>query len=94
MRAHSPARVNTILSTMTAKSPIGIIGVGWVGLVSASCFAELGHDVWCRDIDADRIADMRVGNVPIFEPGLTELVAKNSELSGHPIRSHRCQSPF
>jgi UDPglucose 6-dehydrogenase len=63
----------------TGQSPIGIIGVGWVGLVSAACFAELGHDVWCRDIDADRIAELRAGNVPIFEPGLPELVAKNSD---------------
>jgi UDPglucose 6-dehydrogenase len=60
-------------------SPIGVIGVGWVGLVSAACFAELGHDVWCRDIDSERIADLRAGNVPIFEPGLSELVAKNAE---------------
>ena len=37
---------------MPEKPPIGVIGVGWVGLVSAACFAELGHDVWCRDIDA------------------------------------------
>src|SRR4029450_6775196 len=58
--------------------PIGVIGVGWVGLVSAACFAELGHDVWCRDIDEQRIADLRNGNVPIFEPGLSELVARNS----------------
>src|SRR4029453_7205909 len=63
----------------SAKSPIGVIGVGWVGLVSAACFAELGHDVWCRDIDRDRIADLREGGVPIFEPGLPELVAKNSD---------------
>src|SRR6187551_3729431 len=63
----------------TGQSPIGIIGVGWVGLVSAACFAELGHDVWCRDIDADRIAELRTGNVPIFEPGLPELVTKNSD---------------
>jgi UDPglucose 6-dehydrogenase len=63
----------------TGQSPIGIIGVGWVGLVSAACFAELGHDVWCRDIDADRIADLQTGHVPIFEPGLPELVAKNSD---------------
>jgi UDPglucose 6-dehydrogenase len=61
------------------KPPIGVIGVGWVGLVSAACFAELGHDVWCRDIDVERITELRKGNVPIFESGLSELVAKNSE---------------
>jgi UDPglucose 6-dehydrogenase len=64
---------------MATKAPIGVIGVGWVGLVSAACFAELGHDVWCRDIDAERIAALRAGNVPIHEPGLPELVAKNAE---------------
>jgi UDPglucose 6-dehydrogenase len=63
---------------MSVKPPIGVIGVGWVGLVSAACFAELGHDVWCRDIDEQRIADLRDGRVPIFEPGLSELVEKNT----------------
>jgi len=67
------------MSTGSGKAPIGVIGVGWVGLVSAACFAELGHDVWCRDIDAERISSLREGKVPIFEPGLPELVAKNSE---------------
>jgi UDPglucose 6-dehydrogenase len=61
------------------NAPIGVIGVGWVGLVSAACFAELGHDVWCRDIDEQRISDLRKGHVPIFEPGLSELVAKNAD---------------
>ncbi len=64
---------------MPERPPIGVIGVGWVGLVSAACFAELGHEVWCRDIDAEKIATLRGGQVPIFEPGLGELVAKNRE---------------
>src|SRR4051794_5843336 len=64
---------------MPEKSPIGVIGVGWVGLVTGACFAELGHDVWCRDIDAAKLASLRQGSVPMFEPGLQELVARNSE---------------
>jgi UDPglucose 6-dehydrogenase len=63
---------------MSSKPPIGVIGIGWVGLVSAACFADLGHDVWCRDIDAGRVAALRKGDVPIFEPGLEELVRKNA----------------
>ena len=61
---------------MPERPPIGVIGVGWVGLVTASCFAELGHHVWCRDIDAGKIESLRAGNVPIYEPGLADLVAR------------------
>jgi UDPglucose 6-dehydrogenase len=64
---------------MAAKAPIGVIGVGWVGLVSAACFAELGHEVGCRDIDRDKIDSLAAGHVPIFEPGLEELVVANQE---------------
>ena len=67
------------LQGMPEKPPIGVIGVGWVGLVTAACFAELGHDVWCRDIDAAKIEALRDGSVPIYEPGLEDLVARNSE---------------
>jgi UDPglucose 6-dehydrogenase len=78
---------------MPAKPPIGVIGVGWVGLVSAACFAELGHEVWCRDIDASKVDALRSGDVPIFEPGLGELVAKNQsrlhfELDLAPVVDH------
>jgi UDPglucose 6-dehydrogenase len=64
---------------MSERPPIGVIGVGWVGLVTASCFAEMGHDVWCRDIDAAKIDSLRAGHVPIYEPDLEDLVARNSE---------------
>jgi UDPglucose 6-dehydrogenase len=59
--------------------PIGVIGVGWVGLVTAACFAELGHEVWARDIVPEKIESLARGEVPIHEPGLSELVAKNAE---------------
>jgi UDPglucose 6-dehydrogenase len=61
------------------KQPVGVVGVGWVGLVTASCFAELGHDVVAMDIDEAKIAALDRGEVPIHEPGLGELVEKNRE---------------
>ena len=64
---------------MSEKPPIGVIGVGWVGLVSAACFAELGHHVWCRDIDAAKVESLRAGRVPIYEPGLEDMVTRNLE---------------
>jgi UDPglucose 6-dehydrogenase len=63
---------------VTEKEPIGVIGVGWVGLVTAACFAELGHEVWARDIVPEKVESLSRGQVPIHEPGLPELVAKNA----------------
>ena len=56
---------------------ICVVGVGYVGLVTASCFSEFGIDVTCVDIDAAKIAQLQTGLVPIYEPGLEELVKKN-----------------
>src|SRR4051812_1279243 len=56
---------------------IGVIGSGYVGLVAAACFAELGHDVICVDNDADKLAALRSGAVPIHEKFLPELLEKN-----------------
>ena len=56
-----------------------MIGAGWVGLVTAACFAELGHQIYCRDIVAEKIEALKSGDVPIWEPGLTELIEKNKE---------------
>jgi UDPglucose 6-dehydrogenase len=56
---------------------IAIIGTGYVGLVSGACYSEFGHDVVCVDRDAAKIAALRSGEVPIFEPGIEPLVARN-----------------
>lgn len=56
---------------------IAIVGAGYVGLVSGACLAELGHSVTCVDKDDAKIAALRRGETPIFEPGLTELIGRN-----------------
>jgi UDPglucose 6-dehydrogenase len=56
-----------------------VIGVGWVGLVTAACFAELGHPVVARDILPEKVAALSRGEVTIHEPGLDELLARNAE---------------
>src|SRR5438552_4659253 len=56
---------------------IAMIGTGYVGLVSGACFADFGHQVTCVDKDAGKIAALRRGEIPIFEPGLDTLVATN-----------------
>jgi UDPglucose 6-dehydrogenase len=61
-----------------SREPIGVIGAGWVGLVTAACFAELGHEVYVRDIVQEKVDSLARGEVPIYEPGLSELLTKNA----------------
>jgi len=59
--------------------PVGVIGVGWVGLVTAACFAELGHKVVARDIVPEKVEALSRGEVAIHEPGLEDLLHRNAE---------------
>jgi UDP-glucose 6-dehydrogenase len=61
------------------RQPIGVIGTGYVGLVTAAGFAEIGSEVWCVDTDAEKIEQLERGEVPIYEPGLGEMLARNAE---------------
>jgi UDPglucose 6-dehydrogenase len=61
------------------REPIGVIGVGWVGLVTAACFAEVGHQVIARDILQEKVESLSRGEITIHEPGLGELLKRNAE---------------
>ena len=58
---------------------LAVIGTGYVGLVTGTCLAETGNDVTCVDNDERKIAMLRQGKIPIYEPGLAELVSRNAE---------------
>src|SRR5437764_9388486 len=73
----SRAGPSTLTPPAGASMRIAMIGTGYVGLVSGACFSDFGHDVVCVDKDAGKIADLDRGVMPIFEPGLDALVARN-----------------
>jgi UDPglucose 6-dehydrogenase len=62
-----------------AQAPIGVVGIGYVGLVTAVCLAHVGHSVVCMDVDEGKIKALREGTVPIYEPGLDKLVDDNAD---------------
>ena len=62
------------------KMKICVVGIGYVGLVTAGCLAEAGNDVVCVDVDAEKIEGLNRGVIPIYEPGLTEMVQHNQKL--------------
>ena len=58
---------------------ITVVGSGYVGLVSGACFAEMGNTVTCVDVNAEKIDKLKQGVLPIFEPGLEQMVLKNTQ---------------
>ncbi|HEY2258921.1 MAG TPA: UDP-glucose/GDP-mannose dehydrogenase family protein [Solirubrobacteraceae bacterium] len=64
---------------VSEREPIAVIGTGYVGLVTAAGFAELGNEVWCVDVDEAKIARLQRGEIPIYEPGLEECVARHRD---------------
>src|SRR5215510_7771696 len=73
---HLPGEAGTgrMYSGGRVRMSIAVVGAGYVGLTTAACLAHLGHEVVCADIDADRVARLRKGEVPILEDGLTALI--------------------
>ena len=67
------------MSATTEREPIGVIGTGYVGLVTAAGFAAVGSHVYCVDIDAEKVRGLQEGRIPIWEPGLAELIAEHRE---------------
>ena len=88
-----PVARSTNLRAMSEREPIGVVGVGWVGLVTAACFAELGkRGRRPRHPDAEKIEALRRGEAPFHEPGIDELLERNRERLTSPRTWPRCWS--
>src|SRR5215208_3565785 len=71
---------------------IAMIGTGYVGLVTGACFADFGHTVTCVDMDPAKVDALKAGRIPIYEPGLDDLVARNMR-EGRLFFSTTCLRP-
>ena len=75
---------------------IAVVGTGYVGLVTGTCLADSGSDVICLDIDEKKVSSLKEGKIPIYEPGLEELVERNTRVGGCSslrTRTRRLQQP-
>src|SRR5438270_6071743 len=70
------------IGSLAEEFNIGVVGAGYVGLVTGACLAHVGHRVTCVDKDEERVAQLTEGRMPIYEPGLEELVAHGARRGG------------
>ena len=90
VRRGSPAKPH-VSQLKDRAMRIAMVGSGYVGLVSGACLAQFGHDVICIDKVADKIARLRKGEIPIYEPGLDKLVVDNVQRRPAHLRHKSCR---